>query len=289
MITEWSRYRKRSPGKDDVVVKKRIMTGALVAVFYIVIIVFSHIPIVLNLASAFLGVCAVYELFRAVGIKLKTPLFICGILFSAILPFVPIPKYEYVTAVMFATSVFIFSYLMLNIGKKRYIEPLTTAILALTVILSFKTMTEIRTMENGLYLLALSILVPVITDIFAYLIGKGCGKHRIFPIISPNKTLEGCIGGLVYSVGIILLAFAILSYTNILEFDTEVLVLYVIVASIVGQLGDLAFSSVKRIVRIKDYGNILPGHGGILDRFDSLIFVLPFTLLFSLYAGPLLI
>jgi len=139
-----------------------------------------------------------------------------------------------------------------------------------------------------MYLLGITILVSVITDIAAYFVGKVCGKHKLAPIISPKKTVEGSIGGTVFAVAILTFMAFILNVTRILQVNYGILIIYLVLASIVGQFGDLAMSSIKRIAGIKDYGNLLPGHGGILDRFDSHLFVLPFTYLFCLCAGPIL-
>jgi len=150
-------------------------------------------------------------------------------------------------------------------------------------------MSGIRAMENGVYLLGMTILVPVITDISAYFVGKSCGKHKLAPTISPKKTIEGSIGGTVSAVIILVLIAWILNVTNVKSVNYGILIVYLLLASGIAQFGDLALSSVKRIVGIKDYGDLLPGHGGILDRFDSLLFVLPFTYLFFLYAGSIFI
>lgn len=114
------------------------------------------------------------------------------------------------------------------------------------------------------------------TDIFAYLIGKKFGKHK-FTEISPNKSIEGCIGG---TIGAILM---ILIYTVVCNqvFEISISYLYAgfiaILLSILSQIGDLAASCIKRFCGIKDYSNLIPGHGGMLDRIDSVIFVLPFA------------
>ena len=148
-------------------------------------------------------------------------------------------------------------------------------------------MTNIRSEEFGLYTLALAIFVCIVDDIAAYFAGKVCGKHKLAPIISPNKTVEGSIGGIVCSVAFFLLLGFILDKTGVVSVYYSKLILYLIPASIVGQFGDLSLSTIKRITKIKDYGTLLPGHGGILDRFDSLLFVLPFTYIFCCMAGPI--
>ena len=116
-----------------------------------------------------------------------------------------------------------------------------------------------------------AFLVVWLTDTGAYIFGRLMGKHKLWPVISPNKTIEGFIGGLICSliVPIVMLFFV--------DFNLNIwlLLLVTIILSIFGQLGDLVESGFKRHFGVKDSGRILPGHGGILDRFDSFMFVLP--------------
>ncbi|EIW13587.1 CDP-diglyceride synthetase [Lactiplantibacillus plantarum EGD-AQ4] len=117
------------------------------------------------------------------------------------------------------------------------------------------------------------------TDSGAYMVGRKLGKHKVTPI-SPNKTWEGCIGGSVIGV-VIASAFAIgfhVGYASAIS-----MILITIVLSIVGQFGDLVESALKRYYGVKDSGKILPGHGGILDRFDSMLLVFPIAHLFGLF------
>ena len=133
--------------------------------------------------------------------------------------------------------------------------------------------------------LVLGILLSVwANDSFAYLVGSKFGKHKLAPVVSPNKTVEGAIGGVIGSVVIGLLATIIYSALSGRFASLTVAVTarhYIIiaamgaVASVLGILGDLFASAVKRQVGIKDYGTIFPGHGGILDRFDSVMFIAP--------------
>ena len=109
------------------------------------------------------------------------------------------------------------------------------------------------------------------SDTCAYFAGYAFGKHKLIPKVSPKKTIEGSIGGILGST-LICLAFGY--YFNI---DLKVIVILGFLGSIVAQVGDLFASSVKRYVGIKDYGKLIPGHGGILDRFDSVILVAPFV------------
>ena len=113
-------------------------------------------------------------------------------------------------------------------------------------------------------------------DTFAYLVGKLIGKHKLLERVSPKKTIEGFIGGIVFTI----LASVIISqfYTF---FNVTLWIITGLIISVFGTLGDLVESKFKREAGIKDSGNIMPGHGGILDRLDSIIFVIPF--LYTLY------
>lgn len=132
---------------------------------------------------------------------------------------------------------------------------------------------------NILYFIFL-LLITIFNDTFALIFGKLIGQHKLIPTVSPNKTWEGSLCGMILGTFI-----AVMFYVNIINPTINIvrLVFITIILSIVGQLGDLLFSKVKREAKIKDFSNLIPGHGGLLDRFDSLIFVvITFVLLFNL-------
>lgn len=134
----------------------------------------------------------------------------------------------------------------------------------------------IHGMENGKILVWFIITSAWGTDVFAYLVGRLIGKHK-FSKISPNKTIEGCVGGIVGSVSFgLLFAYCFNQFAG-MNFSYIVIALIGFVLSIVGQIGDFAASSIKRYVGIKDFSNLIPGHGGMLDRIDSVIFIAPFA------------
>lgn len=131
-------------------------------------------------------------------------------------------------------------------------------------------------MENGKYLVWFIITSAWGTDVFAYLVGKFMGKHK-FSKISPNKTIEGCIGGIVGAVLCgLLFVFCFNQFGN-MNFSYIAIALISAILSVIGQIGDFAASSIKRYVGIKDFSNLIPGHGGMLDRIDSIIFIAPFA------------
>ena len=124
---------------------------------------------------------------------------------------------------------------------------------------------------HGAFFLCLTGLICALTDIFAYLVGSRFGRHKLAPKVSPGKSIEGALGGLGITVVLIVLVFG-----RFFD-DIGTLVLYTAVVSILGQFGDLSMSAVKRVAGVKDFGHIFPGHGGILDRCDSLMYPLAFT------------
>ncbi|QNK54793.1 phosphatidate cytidylyltransferase [Paenibacillus sp. PAMC21692] len=143
----------------------------------------------------------------------------------------------------------------------------------------FSAMIDVRTMEsNGLFWSFLSFGCIWASDVGAYFVGKAIGKHKLWPEISPNKTVEGALGGVALAL-IVAVVFA-LSAPDIIGLPKALLI--GLVAAVAGQFGDLIQSAYKRVRAIKDTGTLLPGHGGVLDRCDSWIIVFPLLLLCGL-------
>jgi len=128
-------------------------------------------------------------------------------------------------------------------------------------------------LERSLILIA--VMISVVTDAFAFFVGKVLGRNKIFPTISPNKTLEGTIGGMISSVVINSLMIILIFQNSSKTFDVVMLTLMIFICAVASVFGDLLISSVKRQANLKDTGSLIPGHGGLLDRIDSHILCIP--------------
>ncbi len=128
-------------------------------------------------------------------------------------------------------------------------------------------------LERSLILIA--VMISVATDAFAFFAGKILGRNKIFPIISPNKTLEGTIGGVVSSVVINSLMITLIFQNSLKTLDVIMLTLMILICAVAAVFGDLLISSIKRQANLKDTGSLIPGHGGLLDRIDSHILCIP--------------
>jgi phosphatidate cytidylyltransferase len=135
---------------------------------------------------------------------------------------------------------------------------------------------RILTMTTGRYVVLIPFAIAFLSDGGAYFAGLKFGKHKLAPVVSPNKTIEGALGGLIAAMlGMLIYALVLDLAFSQFRVNYGIAILYGLVGSLVGVFGDLCFSIIKRQTGIKDYGNLIPGHGGVLDRFDSMMMVAP--------------
>lgn len=258
--------------------KERLITSFVGIILFFAVLLAP--PIVLSIAVLIITCIAAYELHNAVGAgKLLT---VIGIIVSGIIYFGVV--YGHLSEALFVCFAL---YLLLSVvlfGKAEIKKLYMTGFVDIAVSASFSMLAVIRT-HYSVWGVFLPFLFAWITDSGAYFAGMALGKHKLVPALSPKKTVEGSIGGIILCVICSLLYMYIASvYTSNMSYvglwNSGNYLLMIIVsaaASVISQLGDLALSAIKREFNIKDYGNILPGHGGILDRFDSLVFVAPFV------------
>ena len=168
--------------------------------------------------------------------------------------------------------------LMIASHAKLRIEAVAVAVIGGVLIpLALSSWTRILMMDNGRYYILIPLVLCFGTDSAAYFVGCAIGKHKMAPIISPKKSWEGAVGGVLGGILLMFLYTLVLDRCFHMEVRYAACILYGIMGAFTCVIGDLAFSVIKRQTGIKDYGNLLPGHGGILDRFDSMTFVAPLS------------
>ena len=259
--------------------RNRIIVAAIFVPLLFIVVFFLPPYIFVGVVSLICAISA-YELLHSIGSKRNDRVTIYAV-FSAAL--IPIGAYFDITEKVFLAVLLILMFLVfaeaIFVFKKT--KPITLAQILIALLggalipLMMSTLVLMRNMPEGRLIALLPVISAFITDGGAYFTGIFLGKHKAFPHISPKKTVEGCIGGL--AIG----ALAMVVYGVVLVFSTLhyiyfwALIIYGVVGALFTELGDLAFSLIKREYDVKDYGRILPGHGGILDRFDSMVFAAP--------------
>ena len=268
--------------------KTRIKTAAVLIVIVVALLLVSHIPYVMNSFIALLSAIAVFELYKATG-NLKEYLSLSfSLLIAVIVPFIKIPYYAAVLTVMLAVAITVFLLMMKYFGKYDLKQVYKTFLLSLLPPLFYSSFTSLRFLENGIYYILLFAVVCAVTDTGAYFVGRAMGKKKLAPLVSPKKTIEGSIGGSLCAVVILLLIGFVIDISTQFTINYPALAVYALIASVIDQIGDLSMSVIKRTVGIKDYSNLMPGHGGVLDRFDSYMFVAPFTLIFYTFINHII-
>lgn len=249
--------------------KQRTLTGVVLALMAAVLLGCFHLPYFPQLTAIVIGCGAIWEILGVNGIENKGSR-ISGCVLAVLLPLLSLTENRYWVAVMLVCGLVFFTYLMANIGK---LSPNTCIITGeiLFALSLYRCLASYGRIPYGAFYLCLTGLICALTDIFAYLVGSRFGRHKLAPRVSPGKSIEGALGGLFVTVIMLFLLFSRF-FSDSLGF-----VLYLIAVSVLGQLGDLSMSAVKRVAGVKDFGKIFPGHGGILDRLDSLMYPLAFT------------
>lgn len=269
--------------------KERVLSGVVLIVFLAAVVLFnSSFPLALNIAVALISALAVYELVKALDLQRRLIIAVPSVLISAFVPFCMQWDITFIAYVVYSALIFI---AMLKYNQDiTYKEIAVVFNMSVIIPLALRSLVSIRALggAHGMFYVLIAILSAWIADAGAYFVGTFLGKHKLCPNISPKKTVEGFIGGIVVNVLAMLLCgfiFSQIFYGDDVAKKTDYILLATIgfVAAFASVLGDLSFSLIKRSNNIKDFGNVIPGHGGILDRFDSVIFTAPIVYILITY------
>lgn len=274
--------------------KQRIITGAVIAAVLVGVFLLSEY-VVYPIALALLAFGGVFEMLRVLGQHTRWILSIPAYLIALALPvasFYLMKSYDDTVAVL-VLALALFLYLLYTFlvavfakGKILYADLSEVFVSVTYVVTCFTALTILRYLPMGFYYFGLVFIAAWISDVFAYFTGVLFGKHKLIPEISPKKTVEGSLGGIVFAAVFMVLYGWILSLAAEVTPNYLVLSLGGILLALVGQIGDLLASLVKREHGVKDYGRLMPGHGGIMDRFDSVLAVSAATMILCLLFPP---
>ena len=265
---------------------KRVASGLILFPLVAIVLIFGNKYLV-DILVSIIAILSLHEFYNAFNGKAK-PVKIVGYIaaiFIALIHIIPNTIILKLIGALIALSVLILFLIVIISNTKINIIDISITFFGICYVALFLMFIPIirENLENGKILLWYVIFAGWGTDVFAYFVGKYFGTHK-FSKISPNKTIEGCIGGTIGSAVLILIYTIICNNVFNLNINYIAITFMAIILSIIGQIGDLAASSIKRYVGIKDFSHLIPGHGGMLDRIDSLIFIAPFAyFLFSLF------
>lgn len=274
----------------------RIISAAVGIIIGVSILFFDNLYAYLSILSI-IGAIGVWEIIRAV--KCEKHRLLCGVcfFFGLLMPFFQhvdvLKKYQFI---FYPVLIFTLLLIMLFGHKKITFENVAvcgagTFVIptAINCVISLRYMFDDIPKSTGVCLVLYLLFCAWFGDSGAYFVGTFLGKHKLCPEISPKKTVEGLVGGIV-TVGLVT-TIECLIYNNCFaaerfQFSYAVLIPIGMAASGFGVLGDLSASVIKRQYNVKDFGNLMPGHGGVLDRFDSVLFVAPFLCIFFKLISP---
>lgn len=286
--------------------RQRIITGIIFTVLVLSLFVPALFwPYTGIVMPVIIGVFACIEMYKAlkhggynpsrvlliIGMSLAILIIICGFVFN--LTIEGIMSLYLIIVCMYSVSCGISLPLVRPNEEKAFLNGIFTG--GMVFYISFPLFCFVSALlfvPHGWFYMVIGLFAPWATDTFAYFTGVAFGKHKIVPHISPKKTWEGCIGGAVFC------ALSVLIYSCLVIYRVEnidmplvhygiIMTFLGILISVMSQLGDWFCSVIKRRTGIKDFGNIFPGHGGMLDRFDSAFFTLPTALLLAIIANNL--
>lgn len=262
--------------------KTRIITAIVALAILTPVLIFSE-TVVLPIAMALCSLIAVWEMVSCIGLKkawaLTVPLYLVALALPFLIRFCADRELfrQVVLSAFLTLSLYFFAVLTFSHGKYKLADVSICFFTVFYILAGFNSIMILRDFSyGGGYVYLMAFIGAWVTDTFAYfcgmLFGRG-GKHKLIPDVSPKKTVEGSIGGTVFCIIAMVIYGLIINQISELHANFVVLAIGGLLAAIVSQVGDLCMSVIKRTYGIKDYGKLFPGHGGMLDRFDSVIAV----------------
>ena len=263
---------------------KRITSGFIVGLALIVLLLIQN-NIITGLMFTLIAIVAMHEYLGAISKVCKPIKWISYLSCALVLLPSFISSQQLTGSLIYAIPIILlilFAHVIATDMKTSF-KDMAYTLLGICYVPTFiMFLTMIDKMQNGKILLGYIFIASWGTDVFAYCIGKRFGKHK-FSKVSPKKSIEGCIAGTIGATALALIHTFVLNNNFSFEYSYFVVGISGIVLSLIGQIGDFSASCIKRYVDIKDYSNLLPGHGGMLDRIDSVLFIAPFAyILFTL-------
>ena len=281
--------------------KVRILTAIGIAIFGIPLLIFSDY-VVFPIALGLLCAIAAFELMRVFDVHKNWFVAIPTYLMTAVLPFgvyfADLGSTEaatanfntYITVLFLAVGVYILYLAAVAVfsGGRLQFSKLALTFASVTYItFAFTALAMLRYIHHGAYIYLMVFIGAWVCDSFAYFTGRLFGRHKLAPTLSPKKTVEGSIGGMLFTVGAFALyGFIIECVDRGIESNYLALCLIGLAVSVISQIGDLFASLIKREFGVKDYSKMLPGHGGVMDRFDSILAVSILLLVLCIFFSP---
>ncbi len=255
----------------------RILTAIVGIILFVAVIIAP--PVVLYVALFLLGAWLLLEMYRVMDVKreiqavgILSEIVMFGFFFTGRV------------GVAFYGAILLFMAAMVLFWKKSNSkEVLPAGMVTIFIVSAILSLVVLRANFN-VFALLLPFIIAWATDTGAYFTGYFLGKHKLAPEMSPKKTIEGAIGGIIIAI-VATVAYGVILYGNFYMIGMIKYAIVGAVGSVVAQIGDLAASCIKRDFDKKDYGTLLPGHGGLMDRFDSVLFAAPYVLFMIVYFG----
>jgi phosphatidate cytidylyltransferase len=248
---------------------------AVIAIPILLVILFFAPVWLLGAVVGVIAACCAWEFLRCTELDIRPRMLIYSALSALCIPLLSAlfdSGAVYEIALFFLLAV-MFCELMLSFRRENPMDFETVALVLLAggiLPILRASIGRLAQREHGSVYALLPFVAAFSSDSGAYFVGLSLGRHKLTPRLSPHKTVEGSIGGFLSAIALMLVYGLVLRFAKF-EVDFAVLAVYGFLGSLASQLGDLSFSAVKRLCGVKDYGRLIPGHGGMLDRFDSMI------------------